>query len=94
MNPEADSVTITVRVRPRASRNSVALQPDGSLTIRLTALPVKGAANKALIKFLADTLRLPKGAFEICRGESSHNKVIRISGCNRDVLLSKLSTVK
>jgi len=53
---------------------------DGSLKIRLTAPPVDGAANEALIKFLSDTLDLSKSQVEIVSGQTSREKRIKIIG--------------
>jgi len=52
----AEAATISVRIQPRASKNGLSRMSDGSLKISLTAPPVDGAANEALIKFLAETL--------------------------------------
>ena len=47
---------LKVRVQPRASRNEVTGWRDGVLSVRLTAPPVEGAANRACRDFLADLL--------------------------------------
>ncbi len=93
MKPSSDLVTISVRVQPRASRNAMVIQPDGSLKIFLTAAPVKGAANEALVNFLSKKLDLPRRSFEIRSGNTGRNKLIRISGCNDALLRTKLSTL-
>jgi len=69
---------ISVRIQPRASKNSVSRMEDGSLKIRLTAPPVDGAANEALISFLAETLHVSKSRVEIVSGHTSRQKIIRI----------------
>jgi uncharacterized protein (TIGR00251 family) len=48
--------------------------------IRISAPPVDGKANAALITFVAKTIGVPKGAVTIVRGETSRNKVIRVEG--------------
>ena len=53
---------------------------DGVVLIRISAPPVDGKANAALIAFVAKTLGVPKGHVEIVRGETSRNKVIRVAG--------------
>ena len=57
---------------------------DGGLKIRLTAPPVDGAANEALVKFLADTFSVPKSQVEIVSGHTSRNKIVRIQGISQD----------
>ncbi|GLV58617.1 UPF0235 protein [Dictyobacter sp. S3.2.2.5] len=68
---------ISVRVIPRSTRNQ--LEWDGEvLKARLTAPPVDGAANQALIALLADQLALPRRAISIVRGTTSRKKVVNI----------------
>ena len=78
----AESATLSVRIQPRASRNGIILMEGGGLKIRLTAPPVDGAANDALVRFLADTFALPKSQVEIVTGHTSRDKIVRISGIN------------
>ncbi len=71
---------LVVRIQPRASKNGIVIQSDGSLKIRLTAPPVDGAANEALVKFLAEILGVGRSQIEIISGHTSREKRIRISG--------------
>ncbi len=81
---------LEVRIQPRASKNGVVMQSDGSLKIRLTAPPVDGAANEALIKYLADILGVAKYQVEIVSGQTSREKRIRITGRDLDTALDLL----
>jgi uncharacterized protein (TIGR00251 family) len=74
------SATVSVRIQPRSSKNGVTRMEDGSLKIRLTAPPVDGAANEALVKFLSETLSVSKSHVEIVSGHTSREKRISISG--------------
>lgn len=69
-----------VRVVPRASKNEIAGQVGDAIKVRLTAPPVEGKANKALIAFLAQELGVRKSQVEIVAGETSRNKVICVLG--------------
>ena len=69
-----------VRVVPRASKNEIAGQVGDAIKVRLTAPPVEGKANKALIAFLAQELGLRKSQVEIVAGETSRNKVVCVLG--------------
>lgn len=53
---------------------------DGHLLVRLKAKPIEGAANRALLRFLAETLEVPAAALEILRGEGRRNKTLRVRG--------------
>ena len=76
-------VTFAVRVIPRASRNEIAGVQGGALKVRLTAPPVEGAANAALIEFLAQRLGVRKRAVSIAGGEKSRAKIVRVEGITR-----------
>ncbi len=81
---EGAAATLSVRIQPRASKNEIVVQSDGSLKIRLTAPPVDGAANEALIAFLAKVLRVSRSQIEILSGHTSREKRVRIGGISRD----------
>jgi uncharacterized protein (TIGR00251 family) len=68
---------------------------DGSFKIRLTAPPVDGAANEALIEFLSKALDLAKSQVEILSGHTGRDKRVRISGISEATVLRVLNqTVK
>ena len=69
---------IRVKVLPRSSRTEVVGKTDGVYRIKLTAPPVDGKANKALINFLAKKTGLPKKYVRIVSGVHSKNKTIRL----------------
>ncbi len=81
-----DGVRFTVRVQPRASRNELAGSHGDAIKIRLTAPPVEGAANTALIAFLSRALGVPKSSVRIARGERSRSKVVEVIGIDPDSL--------
>jgi len=78
-------VRLAVRLTPRASRNGldgIVVGADGRpvLQLRLAAPPVEGAANKALIGFLADVLNLRKADIAIRSGETARLKILHLAG--------------
>lgn len=73
-------VTLRVRVQPRAPRDEVAGERTGALVVRLTAAPVGGEANAALVRFLSRRLGRPASAFHLLRGAGSRDKVLRLQG--------------
>jgi uncharacterized protein len=70
---------ISVRVIPRSSKN-VLEWDEGSIRARLTAAPVDGAANAALIELLSKRLDLPRRTIEIVRGATGRQKIVEIAG--------------
>jgi len=73
-------VTLRVRVQPRASRDAIAGERAGALLVRLTAPPVEGAANAALLRLVARALGVPPSSIEILRGATGRDKLLRIAG--------------
>ncbi len=69
---------IYIRVIPRASKNKILKQSDGSFKIHLTAVPTDGKANKQLIKFLSTTWKIPQSQIKIIKGQKNQSKIIEI----------------
>jgi uncharacterized protein (TIGR00251 family) len=81
---EADgAVTFDVLVQPRSSRAKVGPLHDGRLKLAVTAPPVDGEANAAVIELLAKTVGVSRGAIEVVAGASSRRKTVRIAGVAR-----------
>ncbi len=78
---------LPVRVIPRSSRNQLAGEQDGALKVKITAPPVDGEANQALVNFLAEYLKVAKKNIKIIKGETSKTKIIEISGINKEELI-------
>lgn len=83
-------ITFAVRVVPRARRNQISGLHGDALKVRLTAPPVEGAANAALLKFLADQLGIRSAAVEIVTGHSSRQKTVRVTGLPIDEVRQRL----
>jgi uncharacterized protein (TIGR00251 family) len=69
---------LTVTVTPRSARNQIAFDADGSLRVRVTAPPVDGAANAAVIRLLAATLGVPRSSLVFDSGERGRSKRILV----------------
>ena len=78
-----ESATLLVRVVPRAGRTAIAGLRGEALLVRLAAAPVDGAANDALIAFLAERLECPRRSIAIEAGQKARDKRLRISGVTR-----------
>ena len=74
------SITFAVKVHPRAKKNAITGELGDSLKLSLTTPPVEGRANEACIEFFAKLLKVPRSSVTIASGQSSRNKVIRITG--------------
>jgi uncharacterized protein len=73
-------VKLHLLIQPRASTNAVVGVHDGRIKIRLTAPPVEGAANEALIGFLAGTLDVSRSALELVAGHTGRRKTVVVTG--------------
>jgi uncharacterized protein (TIGR00251 family) len=74
------ALTIDVLVQPRAARPGVGPVVGDRLRVAVSAPPVDGQANQAVVAVLAEALGVPRGAVEIVRGESGRRKTVRIRG--------------
>jgi uncharacterized protein (TIGR00251 family) len=75
---------IKVKLLPKSSSNQVVGCEGGLFRVKVTAPPIEGKANKALVALLAGKLRIPKGAIQIIAGKSSRLKSIRIDGLSEE----------
>ena len=80
IEPVRDGVRLAVRVQPRAARSEVAGLFGDRIRIRLAAPPVDGAANEALVHFLADALGVPARSVSITGGHASRSKTVIAAG--------------
>jgi uncharacterized protein len=98
MNPPAwrasgDGVRVDVRVMPRAPRDRIEAVRNGRLVVRVTAPPVDGAANDAVVALFAATLRVPRARIQVVAGATTRNKVVAIAGLDVATLDAILSAI-
>jgi hypothetical protein len=86
----AEGAQFSLRVQPRASRNAIAGIVGDALKLAITAPPVDGKANQAVIEFFAELLRVPKSSVVIVAGETGRNKRIAIRGMKADAVRKAL----
>lgn len=82
---------LAVRLTPRGGRDAVdgwAQDADGRpyLKVRVASPPVDGAANAALMAFLAKTLKIPRSAVRIAAGDTARLKRLELDGVTADDL--------
>jgi len=92
VSADGAGVRLRIRVTPRAKRTALAgiVEVDGrpALAIRLAAPPVDGAANKALLAFLASAMKVPKSRLRIVSGETGRLKVVAVAGLAAGIALT------
>jgi uncharacterized protein (TIGR00251 family) len=86
-------LTFDIQVTPHAASAQVVGVQEGMLKIKVTAMPVEGAANDACIKLLAKRLALKKSQIEIFAGAKSRKKTVLVKDISRPELEKKISDV-
>ena len=80
MDVKGTVVRVSVHVQPRASRSEIIGQHGAALKVRLQAPPVDGAANEALVRLLAEALKVPERSVRVVAGATSRSKVVEVDG--------------
>ena len=78
-----DGAIFSLKISPNASKNEIIKTPDG-FKVKITAQPIDGKANKALIEFLSKQFKVPKSYFEILRGETSKDKTLLLKNIDEE----------
>lgn len=73
-----DDLLLQISVQPRSSSNSISGTHNNQLRVKLTAAPVDGKANQALIKLLSKTFAVPARQISIEKGENARSKRVCI----------------
>ena len=85
-----DHLRLTVRLTPNGGRDALdGIEADSAgeahLKARVTAVPEKGKANKALILLIAGSLGIPKSSVSLVSGDTARKKILRIEGDPEDL---------
>jgi len=81
-----NGLLIGLKISPNASKNEFIISRD-EIKVKITAQPIDGKANKALIEFLSKSFKVPKTYFEIVKGETSKEKTILIKNIDSEKIL-------
>ena len=84
------SARINVKVKPRASRDTVEGWREGALVVRLTSPPVDGAANSSLIRLLAKKTGVARSRIRIVSGDKGRSKILEFEGIGLEDLRERL----
>lgn len=90
LNEKDGAVTIRIKVQPRAPRTEIVGEHDGAIKLRVAAPPIDGRANEECRRFLAKLFEVSATSVEIISGDSSRDKVIRISSISARRVLEAL----
>ena len=81
-----------MRVTPRARKEALAGEREGALLVRLTAPPLEGAANAALVTLLGKALGLPRSSVRIVGGERGRTKTVVLAGLDAATVRTRLES--
>jgi uncharacterized protein (TIGR00251 family) len=84
---------MAVRVVPRGGRTAIAGVRGDALLVRLAAAPVDGAANQALVEFIAQTFALPARDVTLVSGHRSRTKRVALSGLTEAAVAARLTAI-
>ncbi len=95
-----DHLRLAIRLTPNAGRDALEgleenAEGEAYIRARVTSVPEKGKANKALITLIAKAIAVPKSSISIVSGETARQKILRIDGDPEDLerKLDALTTV-
>ena len=88
--PISNVVRFTVHVKPLRNETQLLCEPDGTLTMHVAAPPVKGKANREIVRWLSKRLRTSSSNVQIVVGIHSNVKVIEITGISEAEIAAAL----
>lgn len=93
LTPGKAGISLAVRVVPRGGRTEIAGTRGDALLVRVAAAPVDGAANDALLSFLAGVFGRPRRDVTLLSGHQSRNKRIAITGVTEAAVAARLDAI-
>jgi uncharacterized protein (TIGR00251 family) len=85
-----DGARLNLVARPKSSRESIEMNAEGQVIIRINAPALKGQANARVIELLAQVAAMPKGEVVLVRGENARHKEVAFAALDRDELVRRL----
>ena len=80
-----DGILFSIKISPNASKNEI-IKTDDGLKVKITAQPIDGKANKALIEFLSKQLKIAKSNFDIVKGQTSKEKTVLLKTFDKEII--------
>ena len=90
---EALSTRVRVRVAPGATRAAVVGRHGETWKVRVAAAPERGRANEAVLRLLAEALRVPRDAVKLVSGHTGRDKIVELAGLGPAQIERRLSAV-
>lgn len=78
-----EGIVVNLRISPNAKKNEI-IKDGEIIKVKITALPIDGKANKALVEYLSKNFKIPKTSIEILKGETSKEKTILFKTMDED----------
>jgi uncharacterized protein len=79
-----------MHVKTSRSETRLTCEPDGTITIHVAAPPVKGRANREIVRWLSKRLRIPSSKVQLVAGFHSNVKIIEIAGLTETEIAAAL----
>jgi len=89
---EGLSTRLRLRVSPGARNARVVGRHGQGWKVRVAAPPEGGRANEAVVRLLAETLSLPRGAVTLVSGHGARDKVVRLDGLDQTQIERRLQS--
>jgi hypothetical protein len=90
LSSQSNGVRLALKVQPRARKDEIVGVHGAQLRVKVKAPPVDAAANEAVLKLLAKTLRCPAANITLVHGHAAHHKVVRIVGLSSAAVEARL----
>ena len=87
-----DGLIVNIKISPNSKQNEIINEGDFT-KIKITAQPIDGKANKALIEFLSKNFKIPKTSIKILKGETSKEKTILFETQDKEKLTKLKETL-
>ncbi len=88
-----DNCQLSVKIKTKAKNNKIKSWQDNFLLIEIKSAPEKNKANKELVKFLSNELKIPQTDITITRGHTRSKKIISITNCSFKKIKEKLKHI-
>ena len=87
-----DGIVANIKISPNAKKNEI-IKSDTEVKIKITAQPIDGKANKALIEYLSKEFKIPKTSIQIIKGETSKEKTVLFKTLDLDKVTKLKNTL-